>query len=118
MSNIDSYSAQLVLREAYETCYYIYNHDHEQAHPLALVMMHPKENTTEYSALYRIIYQYRVKDVYKYFGLNLVEFLDLPREFTDLIFQIIDEEAVRDARRLEATEAELAKAQGGKGKQR
>lgn len=114
VENIDSYSAQLLLREAYETCYSIYNHDHSDAHPLALVMAHPKEDVSEYSAAYRAVYNYRTKDVYKYFGLSLTDFLAMPREYTNLCLRIIDEEAARDSRRLSETEEQMRKAQEGK----
>lgn len=117
MEHIDSISAQLLLRDAYETSYTIYNHDSEDAHPLALVSMHPKENATEYGPLYRTVYHYRLKDVNKYFGLNLHEFLSLPREYTELIFRIIDEEAARDAQNL-ANAEEGIKAAESQGRRR
>lgn len=115
---LDSITAQMLLREAYETSYHIYNHDAADANPLAMVTHHHKEEVSEYGALYRTFYNYRVKDVYKYWGLSITEFLELPREFTDLMMRIIDEEAARDKQRLDAAEEEMKKAQAvssGKG---
>lgn len=88
---IDSISAQILLREAYEISYDIVSDD-EPYHPWSLVLERHKENYTDYGTLYRTIYSYRLRDVNKRFGLNLTEFLDLPREFVELVFMICQEE--------------------------
>lgn len=41
-----------------------------------------------YSTLYRTIQSYHLRNINKRFGLNLKEFLELPREFVELLFSI------------------------------
>jgi hypothetical protein len=94
-SNLDSMTAQLVLREAYDEDYGIYDHSSEQGRPLALVGKHVKEDYHEYGGLYRAIYQFNVNEVHKNWGFTLTEFLDLPREFHRLILRICSEDAAR-----------------------
>lgn len=92
VKKIDSISAQILLREAYEVSYEIVNREEEPYHPWDMVLERPKENYTLYGTLYRTIYSYRLRDINKRFGLNLDEFLDLPREFVELIFEICQKE--------------------------
>lgn len=95
VGNLDSISAQLVLRDAYDTDYGLYDHANDRSRPLALVGKHEKEDYNEYGGLYRAIYQFNVNEVHKNWGLNLVEFLNLPREIHRLILRICSEDAAR-----------------------
>lgn len=87
---LDSYTTQLLLREAYETLYQIFDHEAEQAalRPLAHVAMHPKEDETNYSRLYQTIRRYHKQKLKDLTGLNITQFLDQPRELVELWFQI------------------------------
>lgn len=87
---IDSYSVQLILRESYETMYRIFNHDgvEAKARPLALVAMHPKEDSTSFSRLHRTIQRYDKQGIKDMFGLSLTEFLNLPRDYVELLFRL------------------------------
>lgn len=107
MPVIDSISAKLVLTEAYELAYSLYDHNQEDAHPWSLVLSNPKENYTDYSPLHRTIFSYRVRDVYKRYGLNLTEFLELPREFVDLLLEASANEAKEDNATAESIANEL-----------
>ena len=98
VSKIDSISAQLLLREAYEVSYQIFDHDADSTHPWALVMDHPKENYTEYGTLYRTIHGFHFRDIHKKFGLNLTEFLELPREIVELVIHIANKDIERKNR--------------------
>lgn len=89
-----------MLREAYEISYHIFNHDRVDAHPWALVLDRPQENYTEYGTLYRTVRAFRFKEVYKRFGLNLTEFLELPREYVELIMDICEKEMTKDSKTL------------------
>lgn len=87
--------------EAYETKYGIYDHDKpDPARPLALIAMHPKEDTRTRSPLYETIERYRIFDVYKYYGLNLNEFLSLPRDVVTEIFRQLTEAAGKESNRM------------------
>lgn len=96
MPEVDSISAKMLLREAYETTYEIYNHNLDNSHPWAMVMAHPKEDMSTYGAIYRTILSYRVRDVYKRYGLNLTEFLDLPREYVEFLLEVSANETKQD----------------------
>jgi hypothetical protein len=92
VDKLDSISAQIVLGEIYDTEYNICNHDEPGRSPLSLVGYHTKENYADYGPLHHMVYRYRFFEVYKHFGLSLVEFLQLPREYTELIFEVISHE--------------------------
>lgn len=84
-----STDAQMVLREAYETTYGIYNHNDKTApRPLALVAMHPSENATVGSTLYERIDQFVELAVIKHFGLSLIEFFELPTDIAKRVLEI------------------------------
>ncbi len=76
--------------DVYESGFGIYNHNQHAAdnsRPLALVAMHWSESSSDQSALYERIEQFKERQVYQTFGLNLTEFLDLPR---DVCVHILD----------------------------
>ncbi len=94
---LGSYDLRLVLMEFYETQYQIYNHDDPALQsPLALVSLHPKENATEYSLLYRYLERYRLTGIKEEFGLSVLEFLRLPMDVAEhLLFMARDAMAKR-----------------------
>mgnify|MGYP000014629355 CR=1 FL=1 len=104
---IDSISAQILLREAYEISYHIFDHERDMDHPWNLVMERHKENYNKYGTLYRTVYTYRLRDVHKRFGLNLEEFLELPREMVELILDICAKEDQEDSGAFKNVRAEL-----------
>ena len=109
LPKIDSMSAQMLLREAYETAYHIFDHENEsQYHPWDLVLSRVKENYTDYDQLPMTIEKYRVQNVHGIFGLSLPEFLDLPREIVNLLLDICSREQTL---RNEMQKAELANAE-------
>jgi hypothetical protein len=107
--DIGSTDAQILLREAYETTYGIYNHDSDNAHPFSLVLNSKKEDYLSFGPLYKLLVKYRLKDVNKTFGLNLKEFLSLPREFTEIILEICENVALDDARAFNDVKEKLEK---------
>lgn len=111
---LDSISAQLVLRDAYDIDYGIYDHANDRSRPLALVGRFEKEDYNEYGGLYRAIYQFNVNEVHKNWGFTLTEFLDLPREIHRLVLRICSEDA---ARSLVPTEQQIKQLQQNKGQQ-
>ena len=102
IDKIDSISARMVLLEAYETTYRIYNHEDPTAGPLAAIAMHPREDTSTHSALYNTIRRFR-----KYrvghpdnFNMSLNEFMALPKDICDFMMELLSEEAKVEAARL------------------
>lgn len=90
VEHLNSIEAQLVLREAYDLTYGIYDHDRDpDGMGLGLVTAHPKELYGEYSPLNHMIYRFEFNKVTEHFGYNLTEFLQLPREFVTAIFDNI-----------------------------
>jgi hypothetical protein len=93
---LDSISAKLVLSEVYETMYDIFDHDQYGAHrPLGVVAHHTKENYNDYGPLYHMAYKYRLHDIRRNFGYTFDEFLQLPREFITVLFEVCAHEATK-----------------------
>lgn len=101
---LNSTEAAIVLRDTYDLTYGIFDHEHDLSRPLALVGKHEREDTTEYGALYRVIYQFNTYEVNKNWGLNLSEFLELPREIGRLLLRISSENSERS---LQPTKAQI-----------
>lgn len=106
---IDSYSVQLVLRESYEMMYRIFNHDGLEAkgRPLALVAMHPKEDATTFSRLHRTIQRYEKQGIKDMFGLSLTDFLNLPRDYVELLFRLAVEKMQAENPKIEQVARQL-----------
>lgn len=78
----------LLLRDRYETTYGIYNHDApDPTRQLALVGMHPKEDATRHSALHERVREFGKREVFKHYGINLRDFLELPTDVCMMIFE-------------------------------
>lgn len=73
-------------------------------------MLHrDSEDYTEFGTLYRTINSFRLRGVYKKFGLNLTEFLDLPREIVELIMRICIDESMVEAKDFNKVKKQLDK---------
>lgn len=107
VKKIDSVSAQILLREAYEVSYEIATPEEINDHPWGLALARPKENYTDYGTLYRTIHAFRLREVYKRFGLSLEDFLALPREYVEMIFDITRKEALEGQNTLDNLREEL-----------
>lgn len=92
---LDNIAAQLVIRDAYETQYGIFDHGDPAAGPLALVEYRAKEDVSEYGSLYRTFYQYHLYEVHKEWGVDIIDFLSMPREYCALMLRISSEKAAR-----------------------
>lgn len=98
-----STDAQLLMQDAYETTLGIYNHEaRDKNRPLALVAMQGSEDTNVGSRLYERIRQFRIRQVPKWYGLSLREFLELPTDYVEFILE--------DAGKASAEEDKIASA--------
>lgn len=86
---VSSSTAALLLRESYETTYGIYQHTPDSP-SLASVLLHPAEDVSANSRLYEHIRKFINRDVGKHTALSLMEFMDLPRDICDAIFEACD----------------------------
>lgn len=103
---MDNITAKLLLLEAYEITYQIYNHNLGN-HPFNLVLHHYKESVEDYSPMQHLLRAYVAKGVYKRFGISLVEFLNLPRHVNRNLLRICDEFLLRDSQTLDSISSDL-----------
>lgn len=81
--------ARLILLEHYESAFRIYDHHHEDPErPLALIEMHPAEDTTTCSLLYERMEQFAVNEVAKRFNISFNQFLEFPKDMVDEMMAI------------------------------
>jgi len=86
---MNSVESTLVLRDFYETHYGIYNHlSGSTARPLASVAMHDAEENGRHSSAYEIIKVIAESEVLKHFGMSLIEFLSMPREYVTYMLEV------------------------------
>lgn len=89
-------AAEAIARACYQTEYGIFDHDHAQGFkPLALVALHPKEDVVEGGLLFSHIRRYHSRQIYRNFGISLMEFLTLPPYVVELLYEIAEAESVR-----------------------
>lgn len=115
---MDSYTTTLAWREAYETHFGIFNHDQpgfEKYKPLALVAMHPKEDTFHYSLRYRYYWRFTQYGLAEKLKMSYFQFIELPWYETQEIFEAEqrkaqDEMRKEDERRKQEEAAKSAQA--------
>lgn len=72
--------------------YGIFDHERLGANkPLALVARHPAEDVYTHSRAYNTVKRFIENDVSETTGCSLPEFLNMPREYTRLIMEVIAE---------------------------
>ena len=93
--------AQLLLQDIYESGYGIYNHTQhavDNSRPLALVAMHWSESNTDQSTLHERIEQFKERQVYQNYGISLIDFLNLPRDYCIKILEICGKAQMREGK--------------------
>lgn len=106
LNNVD---AKIFLQDMYETFYGICNHLDPNKNALASVMLHPAEDINAGSFLedsMRLYISRGIKDIY---GLNFIEFMELPRDIIRMMLDISSEENSRKAAAISQIEANLNK---------
>lgn len=102
---VPSTVAQSMLIEEYETFYNIYNHDDDNMSnsdgtgklPMPLIGKHLREDSKSFNTLIDRIDQFIDLRVHHYTGLNLTEFLDLPRSLSRTIRLSCENRSKREA---------------------
>lgn len=89
--------------------YRIFDHESVTARgrPLAVVAMHPKEDASTFSRLHRTIQRYDKQGIKDQFGLNLREFLELPRDYVELLFRLAVEKMQTENPKIEQVARQL-----------
>lgn len=89
MGSIDT---QISLRQYYETVFGVFDHPaNEASRPMSVVALYDTEENGRTSLLRARIEQYIKSSVNKYTGLNLQEFLSMPREYVQWVFQFCED---------------------------
>lgn len=89
--------ANLLLYDIYEHETGIFNHAQRQdKRPLSSVALHETEENTSTSRLYMTIEAYKNKGIKDMFGLNLIEFLDLPSELCIYLMELANKEGAKN----------------------
>jgi hypothetical protein len=83
--------ARVVLREAYEQTYHIYDHDRVESSPLAIVAMHPSENPFQDSLLAERMKDFARKKIGKWFNMSFTEFIRQPRADVEMMLEVASE---------------------------
>lgn len=93
---MDSVNAQIATAEYYDVKFGVFDHGTATDRPLAAVALHDCEENGPTSAMHETVRLFASTNVYKHFGLNLTEFLALPREFTTLILEVSQEKTLKE----------------------
>jgi hypothetical protein len=106
---------KVIMSQAYDVTYGIYNHNAPNAHPFATSLLHPAEQLDYQSPLQLRLKEFRSRRVYELTGLDFDKFLNRPR---DEVETILTECGVQNATDLASNEAAEKLAQGlsGQGK--
>lgn len=112
IAKLQPIDAQIVLRKLYETHFGIFNHMEEEAketitRPMASVALYDMEENGQGSPLYRRISQYIRNGIEKHTGLNLIEFLSLPREMIQFIYAECEKQSKTEVQGMEALQRDL-----------
>ena len=108
MPKLSSVDKAIVLNEWYETATGLYNHfDGSNRRPIASVALHPQEDIYQGDLLKEHVDQFSLKNIYKTFGINLIDFLNLPRHVCEMITVAATNELRRKATEADKIEKDL-----------
>lgn len=85
----NSSDLQLMLRDMYETTYGIYDHNKDRDEDLlSLVAIREGEDGSVGGHLYERIRQFDKREILKFFGLSVTEFLELPTDIANYLVEL------------------------------
>ena len=90
-SGVSTLFAKILQVEAYDTAYGIANYDGENISGLDYVKLHPAERTDVNSLMYDTIIKFGKRNIAKTFGMSMTEFLDLPRDISEMVLNAAKE---------------------------
>jgi len=89
------------LYDLFETHFGIHDHSKSsKTKPLSSVALHECEDNTETSLIYKAIERYTKLKINQLFGLNLIEFLSLPKEYCEKLMLLAIEHAKQNTNTL------------------
>lgn len=94
---LTSIESQLLLREAYDNHFRIATHENP-ARPMSLVAKQMKETIGPYSRQARLYRRFASLNVGQLFNISITEFMNLPREQVEAMFEIAEEKSSADDR--------------------
>ncbi len=98
IKKLDPIDTTLILRQFYETKFGVFDHINKgTGKPLSSVALYDAEENGRTSILYSRIERYMRSNVFKYTGLNLVDFMNLTPEIVNHVYRIAEENTKRDA---------------------
>lgn len=84
----------IILTEFYQTVTGIYNqYSGDNSRPLASVAVHPNTDVISYSPLYESLNTFDIKNIKEIFGLNYLEYIELPTYVCEIMASIALERA-------------------------
>lgn len=108
---LDSISAQMLLREAYEQAYEIWEAQANPDHPWNLVLSRAKEDYHTYDQVPTVIEKFHLNKVYTHFGISLTEFLNLPKEIVNDLFATCERIEIENRKIIANAQTEMQNAQ-------
>lgn len=101
---LDEQNAMYLFQEVYDTTTGLFDHNTADAHPFGGVLLRENANPFMDGPLRDLMSEYVDEDYKTKFGLSLMEFLDLPMPYLEMIRRIAAEpsaKATREAKELE-----------------
>lgn len=81
--------AQILLKEAYDIEYALYNHDDPNLdHPFQTSLYTELKTTRQFSPFERLMETYVSYDIHKFFHISFIEFVNLPADKSDLMVSL------------------------------
>lgn len=104
----DNITAQMLLSEAYDIEYGLYDHNNPALdHPFQGQLMTEGEKMLLDSPMKELFKTYHTYQIYKWFGISLFEFINLPGVRFDMLIETANELAEQESKRLSENERQL-----------
>lgn len=108
LKDIKGPDVELALNELYDTRYGILTHN-DPKRPLSSVAFSELEDSVTDSVMIDAIRNYLYKDIYTLFGLNLIEFMNLPVDICEVLIDLATEKQAEKLKMIKKQENELVK---------
>jgi hypothetical protein len=97
-----------MLSEGYEIEYGLYDHNNPTLeHPFQGQLMKEGEKLLSDSPMRELYKTYSIYQIHKWFGLNLLEFINLPAVRFDMLVDVANELAEEESKRLSESEQQM-----------